>query len=122
MQAKCFPWPRRSAEPNSAGRVGKVGSARFRSTSTDEKMIDNEGLRALLRSAHEHVVSIFLPTHVAGREIRQDPIRFRGLLDDAAARLLRAGMRRPEIEAMLARAYKLAADETFWRHQEKGLA
>jgi len=60
-------------------------------------MIDNEGLRALLRSEHEHAVSIFLPTHVAGREIRQDPIRCRVLLDDAAARLLRAGVRRPEI-------------------------
>jgi hypothetical protein len=85
-------------------------------------MIDNESIRALLRSEHNHAVSIFLPTHVAGREIRQDPIRFRSLLDAAAARLLRAGMGKSDIETMLAPAYKLAADESFWRQQEKGLA
>jgi hypothetical protein len=43
-------------------------------------------------------------------------------VDQAAIRLLRAGVRKPDVEGMLAPAHKLAADEDFWRHQDKGLA
>src|SRR5438105_15663998 len=45
-------------------------------------------------------VSLYLPTHVAGREIRQDPIRLKNLLSSAAERLA-AIWRRPEIEDFL---------------------
>jgi hypothetical protein len=72
-------------------------------------MIDNESIRALLRSEHDHAISIFLPTHVTGREIRQDPVRFRKLVVEAAERLQHAGMRKPAAEEMLVPAYKLAA-------------
>jgi hypothetical protein len=85
-------------------------------------MIDKDSIRALLRSEHSPAVSVYLPTHVAGREIRQDPIRFRTLLDAAAERLLRTGMRKPEIEEVLEPGYQLVRDETFWRHQDRGLA
>jgi hypothetical protein len=33
------------------------------------------------------IVSIYLPTHSAGREVRQDPIRLRNLLSMAGKRL-----------------------------------
>ena len=66
-------------------------------------------------------VSIYLPTHIAGREIRQDPIRLKNLLASAAERLA-VTWRRPEIEDLLGPAESLVGDEEFWRHQQQGLA
>jgi len=85
-------------------------------------MIKSDELRALLDAESGPAVSVYLPTHVAGREIRQDPIRFRNLIDRAAERLTSLGMRQPEVEAFLGEARSLAADEEFWRHQDRGLA
>ena len=65
--------------------------------------------------------SLYLPTHVAGREIRQDPIRLKNLLASMTGRLA-ASLRKPEIEAMLAPAEALVPDDEFWRHQEQALA
>ena len=67
-------------------------------------------------------VSIYLPTHVAGREIRQDPIRLRNLLAAAEKQLAEAGHRRPDVAALLAPAHALVDDPDFWRHQSDGLA
>ncbi|MBV9863290.1 MAG: hypothetical protein JO267_14215 [Alphaproteobacteria bacterium] len=69
----------------------------------------------------EPAVSLYLPTHVAGREIRQDPIRFKNLLGRAAEQLA-VGRRSPDLEALLTPARRLLDDEEFWRHQEHGLA
>jgi hypothetical protein len=66
-------------------------------------------------------VSLYLPTHLAGREIRQDPIRLKNLLSSTAERLA-ATWRRPEIEDFLGPAESLVGDEEFWRHQQQGLA
>jgi hypothetical protein len=67
-------------------------------------------------------ISLYLPTHPAGREVRQDAIRLRNLLSEAADRLAARNMRKPEIDALLAPARKLVDDEEFWRYQEQGLA
>jgi hypothetical protein len=85
-------------------------------------MIDQEKIRALLRSEHAHAVTVLLPMHVAGREVRQDPIRLRRLLDKAGARLGRGGLGRSEIGTMLAPAYARVEDEAFWRVPDRGLA
>jgi hypothetical protein len=66
-------------------------------------------------------VSIYFPTHIAGREIRQDPTRLKNLLSSAAERLA-SHRRKTETEALLAPAAALVADSDFWRHQEQGLA
>lgn len=79
-------------------------------------------LPTLLAGADAPAVSLFLPTHEAGREIRQDPIRFRNLLDGARARLDAGGMRGTDADRMLAEATGLLEDGEFWRHQGKGLA
>jgi hypothetical protein len=67
-------------------------------------------------------ISLYLPTHPAGREVRQDAIRLRNLLSEAADRLAARNMRKPEIDALLGPARKLVDDEEFWRYQEQGLA
>jgi hypothetical protein len=78
-------------------------------------------LDELLACDAQPAVSIYLPTHKAGREIRQDSIRLRNLLSEVAEQL-RADRRGPEADALIEPARQLLDDEEFWRHQEHGLA
>lgn len=86
-------------------------------------MFIKEDLRTLMRAKAAPAISIFLPTHVAGPGIQQDPIRLKNLLTDAEARLVEErGMRRPEAAAVLKPGHDLVQDPDFWRHQSTGLA
>jgi len=85
-------------------------------------MLLRNDLDELLAYDQYPAVSIYLPTHSAGREVRQDAIRLRNLLSTAAKRLAAAGRRAPEVDALLQPARKLIDDEEFWRYQEQGLA
>jgi len=84
-------------------------------------MFSRSDLEELLAAEAQPAVSVYLPTHVAGREIRQDPIRLKNLLSSAAEELA-ASLRKPKIDALLAPAAALIADDGFWRCQEQGLA
>jgi hypothetical protein len=84
-------------------------------------MFSRSDLDELVAIDARPAVSIYLPTHIAGREIRQDPIRLKNLLSTAAERLA-TRWRRPEIEDLLRSAELLVADDAFWRHQQQGLA
>src|SRR5438270_7711523 len=83
-------------------------------------MFSRSDLDELVAMDARPAVSIYLPTHVAGREIRQDPIRLKNLLSSAAEQLA-STWRRPEIEDFLGPAEALVGDEDFWRHQQQGL-
>jgi hypothetical protein len=83
-------------------------------------MFSRSDLEELVAAEAQPAVSIYLPTHVAGREIRQDPIRLRNLLSSAADGLA-VSLRKPGIDALLAPAEALVTDGDFWRHQEPGL-
>jgi hypothetical protein len=85
-------------------------------------MLLRNDLDELLAYDQYPAISIYLPTHSAGREVRQDAIRLRNLLSTAAKRLAAAGRRAPEVDALLQPARKLIDDEEFWRYQEQGLA
>ncbi|MHC9544861.1 MAG: hypothetical protein AB9903_35550 [Vulcanimicrobiota bacterium] len=67
-------------------------------------------------------ISIYMPTHRAGRETEQDPIRFKNLVNDAEKHLQGTGLTGIEVEKTLAPAHKLHQDSDFWRHQSDGLA
>ncbi len=67
-------------------------------------------------------VSIYLPTHRAGREISQDPIRLKNLLTAAEADLVAQGARPTAVRDLLEPATMLLDDPGFWRHQGDGLA
>ncbi len=84
-------------------------------------MFSRNDLDELVAMDAQPAVSIYLPTHVAGREIRQDPIRLKNLLS-SAAEWLATKWRRPEMEDFLGPAESLVGDEEFWRHQKQGLA
>lgn len=85
-------------------------------------MFSRDDLHVLLAETHGPAVSIFLPTHVAGREIRQDPIRLRNLLNGARTALEEGGMDGRDAAALLQPGFALVDDGEFWRHQDQGLA
>jgi hypothetical protein len=88
-------------------------------------MIDNitgQDLRRLAESTAEHCVSIFLPTHRAGLEQAQDPLRLKNLLTGATAELTSLGLRSPEAEGLLAPATALLREQAFWADQDNALA
>ena len=43
----------------------------------------HEELRSVLADSQTPAISIFVPTHRAGQEIRQDPIRLKNLVKEA---------------------------------------
>jgi len=67
-------------------------------------------------------VSVFLPTHRAGPEVQQGPIRLKNLLRQATEALKANGVRAPEIELLLAPLWRLVDDGLFWQYQSDGLA
>ena len=79
-------------------------------------------LKTLAEARDKWCVSIFMPTHRAGVETRQDPIRLKNVLGETEKRLLAKSLRTPDVEALLAPAYKLLQDGLFWRGQSDGLA
>lgn len=85
-------------------------------------MLSKDDLDRLITREAAPAVTLLLPTHVAGREIRQDPIRLRRLVDRAAALLTDRGMRHADAERFLAPARALVEDGAFWRKQDNGLA
>ena len=77
---------------------------------------------ALIEKRAECCLSVYLPTHRALPEARQDPIRFKNLLREAESGLASRGLRAPEIEDLLKPARDLLDDPLFWRYQATGLA
>jgi hypothetical protein len=67
-------------------------------------------------------VSIYMPTHRAGAEAQQDPIRFRNLLRRVEGQLAEDGSRVLEIKRVLNPAYELLNDHYLWRHEGDGMA
>lgn len=85
-------------------------------------MFTRSDLFSLMDAAPELGASIFLPTHVRGAEIRQDPIRLKNLAAEAREKLEAAGLSRRQADEFLAPALALVEDYGFWQHQGQGLA
>jgi hypothetical protein len=85
----------------------------------DSDPVTAADLRALAESPTGPKVSIMLPTHRKGADVRQDPVQLRNLLDDAAHRLIDQGV---DPATVLTPARALLDDHRFWQHQCDGLA
>lgn len=84
-------------------------------------ILSPQQLKELIAQPAETCVSIYLPAHRAGAEIRQDPIRFKNLLSEAMAGLNARGWRSSDAEELLKSAQELDRPD-FWQHQDRGLA
>jgi hypothetical protein len=67
-------------------------------------------------------VSVYLPTHVAGEQGQQDPVRLKNLLQGAEEQLSAGWMRAPEARELLKAARKLPDNAAFWGKRSHGLA
>lgn len=81
-----------------------------------------ERLAALVAAEDDRLVSIYLPTHRAGAETRQDPIRLKNLLGEAEAQLAALGLSDRDASAVLDPARRRLDDYDFWQRQSDGLA
>ncbi|UCF19000.1 MAG: hypothetical protein JSU87_13860 [Gemmatimonadota bacterium] len=85
-------------------------------------LLNRADIRALMGERGNLCVSLYMPTHRAGAETQQDPIRLKNLLRQAEERLTEGGLRRAEAEKILAAAHRTLGDAVFWQHQNDGLA
>jgi hypothetical protein len=81
-----------------------------------------EELKSIMTGTHSPAVSLFLPTHRAGPEIQQDPIRLKNLLKQAEQQLIAKGSRPADARELLQPISDLLDDAGFWRQQDDGLA
>ena len=79
-------------------------------------------IRELMQKRSDYSISLYLPTHRAGRETLQDPIRLDNLLRNAEKKLTAAGMRHPDARDLLEPARNLAKDGFFARSLAEGLS
>lgn len=84
--------------------------------------ISRSDLRQLIDVEHEACVSIYLPTHRAGADTLQDPIRLKNLIREAEQRLEERGVEPPAIRDLWEPLRELVDQYEFWQHQADGLA
>lgn len=85
-------------------------------------MITRETIIDLIEQAGNPSISIFLPTHVKGEEVQQDPIRFKNLLKQAESKLKDQKVGQTTIDQLLEEPRKWLDQPLFWQHADKGLA
>jgi hypothetical protein len=84
--------------------------------------LETDLLKELASHRSDPCVTIYIPTHVKGREIEQDPIRLKNAISVAEAELEKAGADDSMRTSLLAQMRERVEDRDFWRHQGSGLA
>lgn len=84
-------------------------------------LLSVDELKALVEQSQGPCVSIYMPTHVAGPETRQNSIRFKNLIKQAEAQLQEYGATHDEALRLLQPALELDTED-FWQHQDIGFA
>lgn len=85
-------------------------------------MITRENILNLANKESDNCISIYLPTHKAGEEVQQDPIRLKNLLGEAVTQLKNRDLKQNKIDELLDDPRKLLDKPLFWQHNDKGLA
>ncbi|HYW34196.1 MAG TPA: hypothetical protein VE868_02210 [Balneolaceae bacterium] len=85
-------------------------------------MITQETILSLLEQSRDPSISIYLPTHIKGEEVQQDPIRFKNLLKRAEKQLKAREVEDAKIKKLLKEPRKLLDQPLFWQHNDRGLA
>jgi len=84
-------------------------------------LISEKQLSALAEHTAPKSVSVWMPTHPAGAEAQQDPIRMKNLLTRAEEQLTALGVRASDARDRLSPLHAMARDGDFWRHQSRSL-
>ena len=83
--------------------------------------LETDLLKELASHRSDPCVTIYIPTHVKGREIEQDPIRLKNAISTADSELEKAGVDDETRSSLLATMRQRVEDRDFWRHQGSGL-
>lgn len=86
------------------------------------QVVSHEALKSLAAHQSAACVSIYLPTHRANPEAKQDPIRLKNLLGEAEKRLAAAGLRTPDVRQLVSPAEALLPQHNFAQPGSEGLA
>lgn len=81
-----------------------------------------DGIEELMETQDGVRVSLYMPAQRKSSETRQNPVRFKNLMNKAEEELVGCGLRTPEAKEFLERADKLLHDNNFWQNQSDGLA
>jgi hypothetical protein len=82
---------------------------------------DRNQLQQLSQLTHP-CVSMYLPTHMAGADTRENAIRFKNRLQDAERQLQALGYDEDSAKDFLQAAYARVEDNDYWQHRQHGLA
>ena len=87
-------------------------------------LITKKIVESLANEHHHHCVSVFIPTHRAGKEVNEgeDMIKLKNALKEARRALTEYKLSEREIKNYLKPAEKLVDNSGFWRHLSNGLA
>lgn len=87
------------------------------------RLFQIDDLRALAERQQWPCISVYLPTHRAGRkETQEDPIRLKNAVAEARERLTEAGYPKDAITELLEPAAGLVTSRDFWLERADGLA
>jgi len=67
-------------------------------------------------------ISIVMPTERSGRQVQQNAIRFKNLLNDVVDQFVSMGNSQHTAEERITELREYQRDDTFWQHQSEGLA
>ncbi|MDZ7706217.1 MAG: hypothetical protein U5L04_17260 [Trueperaceae bacterium] len=85
-------------------------------------LISREELKTLSQYQQGPAVSIYMPTHMAGADTRENAIRLKTLLQDVRRQLGERGFGSRDVQEVLEPADALVDDNNFWQHQRHGFA
>ncbi len=85
-------------------------------------MVSEKTISELINQDGEIFVTITLPTHKKGEESKQDPIRFKNLLNEAGQKLAGKISGNGNIEKLLKPAKELLDKPLYWSHLDRGMA
>jgi hypothetical protein len=85
-------------------------------------ILTHDDIRTLLEERDGPCISIYLPMERAGKETRQNAIRFKNALSAAEERLAEYDLHEGAIEEILKPLTDRFGDNAFWQHQSDGLA
>ena len=85
-------------------------------------MVSERKIRELINRSGDTLVTITMPTHKSGEDSKQDPIRFKNLISEAADKLKKKGLKENEVNSLLEGARDLLDQPIFWSHTDNSLA
>lgn len=86
------------------------------------EMLTPQVFRRLVETTDAWCITLLMPTHPTGRDIKQDPIRFKNLLEQAETLLIDRGQRPADARGRLDPLRQLIHDTSFWADRREGLA